>query len=86
MDDHRRRIKDRVVTKVITISFVSVLLTFAILALLTFFAFEFGDWEIHKPSELKPRSPLLTMGILIFISLVFGLLFSAFISTRFFGL
>ena len=83
MDDQRRRLKDRVVTKVITISFVSVLLTFAILALLTFFAFEFGDWEIHKPSELKPRSPLVTMGILILISLVFGLLFSAFISTRF---
>ena len=83
MDDNRRRIKDKVVTKVITISFVSVLLTFAFLALLTFFAFEFGDWEIHIPPELRPRSPLVTMGILIFISLVFGLFFSAFISTRF---
>ena len=83
MDNHRRRFKDRVVTKVITISFVSVLLTFAFLVLLTFFAFEFGDWEIHIPPELRPRSPLVTMGILIFISLVFGLFFSAFISTRF---
>ena len=83
MDDHRRRLKDRVVTKVITISFVSVLLTFAFLALLTFFAFEFGDWEIQIPPELRPRSPLVTMGILIFVSLVFGLFFSAFISTRF---
>ena len=83
MDNHRRRFKDRVVTKVITISFVSVLLTFAFLVLLTFFAFEFGDWEIHIPPELSPRSPLVTMGILIFVSLVFGLFFSAFISTRF---
>lgn len=81
--ENKRRFKDKVVVKIITISFVSVFLTFIFLALLVFLAFEFGDWELIIPPEMRPRSPLISMMFVTIISLVFGLLVSAYISTKF---
>ena len=79
----KKRFKDKVVVKIITISFVSVFLTFMFLAILVFLAFEFGDWELIIPPEMRPKSPLISMMFVTIISLVFGLLVSAYISTKF---
>ena len=81
--ENKRKFKDKVVVKIITISFVSVFLTFLFLAILVFLAFEFGDWELIIPPEMRPRSPLISMMFVTLISLVFGLLVSAYISTKF---
>lgn len=81
--ENKRKFKDKVVVKIVTISFVSVFLTFIFLALLVFLLFEFGNYELIIPPHLRPRSPIFSMIFVTLISLLFGLFVSAYISTKF---
>ena len=79
----KTRLKDKMVVRVVAISFISVLLTFALLTILTFLLFIFGKWEINIPSHFEPMNSSLIFILAIIISLFVGLLFSIFVSTRF---
>lgn len=81
--DNKPKLQKRLIFSMITISFTSVFLTFAVSAIGIILVFEFGDWEILFPPDLRPRTPLLTMVFVTIGSLFVGLLVSAFISSRF---
>ena len=79
----KTKLQKRLIFSLVAISFISVFLTFVTLAIFTILAFEFGDWEILFPPDLRPRAPIWTMVFVAIGSLFIGLLVSAVISNRF---
>ena len=79
----KTKLQKRLVFSLVAISFISVFLTFLTLAIFIILVFEFGDWEILFPPDLRPRAPIWTMVFVAIGSLFIGLLVSAVISNRF---
>lgn len=79
----KTKLQKRLIFSLVAISFISVFLTFVTLAIFTILAFEFGDWEILFPPDLRPRAPIMTMIFVTIGSLFIGLIVSAIISNRF---
>ena len=84
MDDKKKiKIRSKMLVKLVTISFVSCLLTILIIAVLIVIGFVFGGWELKPQTPITPINPWFIVGFGSLGSVIIGIILSIFIFNRY---